>query len=251
MNRKQFTFYESFFRAISRVRRKASRADIYDAICRFALYGQEPEWESLEDTSAIALDLIFPNLQSGRERAAGAFQCNQRRDDLKRSKSRNAPSTLPQRFPDAPLTLPPHEKENENENKIEIETESESEAEGEAAVAGAGVKPPAACVSAYSDFDIFWKAYPKKVGKEKAKSAFEQCGQTLDRLLCALEEQKQSGQWTCDGGRFVPNPVPWLQEGRWEDQLPAQVPKSRGMNPSGRMGQTELAAIEEIMREGG
>lgn len=40
--RTQFTFYESFFKAVSRIKKKADRADAYDAICDYALYGKEP-----------------------------------------------------------------------------------------------------------------------------------------------------------------------------------------------------------------
>ncbi len=36
----------------------------------------------------------------------------------------------------------------------------------------------------------------------------------------AIEVQKQSEQWTKDNGRFIPNPATWLNQGRWEDELP-------------------------------
>lgn len=42
MNRTQFTFYESFYKAISRIKKKADRADAYDVICRYLLYGETP-----------------------------------------------------------------------------------------------------------------------------------------------------------------------------------------------------------------
>ena len=42
MERSQFTFYESFFRAVSRIKKKPDRAEAYDAICAYALYGIEP-----------------------------------------------------------------------------------------------------------------------------------------------------------------------------------------------------------------
>ena len=41
--RTQFTFYESFYKAISRIKKKADRADAYDAICKYALTGIEPD----------------------------------------------------------------------------------------------------------------------------------------------------------------------------------------------------------------
>lgn len=42
MERSQFTFYESFYRAVRRIKKKADRAEAYDAICAYALYGTEP-----------------------------------------------------------------------------------------------------------------------------------------------------------------------------------------------------------------
>lgn len=69
-------------------------------------------------------------------------------------------------------------------------------------------------------FTVFWDAYPRKVGKEAAKKAFAKVSVDLDTLLAALERQKNSAQWVEDGGRFIPNPSTWLNQGRWEDELP-------------------------------
>lgn len=69
--RTQFTFYESFFRAISRIRKASDRAAAYDAICRYALYGEKPDFERLPDSSAIAFELVKPNLDSARRKSEG------------------------------------------------------------------------------------------------------------------------------------------------------------------------------------
>lgn len=69
MNRKQFTFYESFFTAISRIRKKPDRADAYDAIAAYALYGQEPDLDKLPDSAAIAFELIRPTLDASKRKA--------------------------------------------------------------------------------------------------------------------------------------------------------------------------------------
>ena len=39
----------------------------------------------------------------------------------------------------------------------------------------------------------------------------------LNQMLAALEVQKRSRQWQRDGGRYVPNPLTWLNQQRWED----------------------------------
>ena len=69
MDRTQFTFYESFYKALARIRRGSDRARAYDAIVRFALYGEEPDLEALSPDAAIALEVIRPNLAAGRRKA--------------------------------------------------------------------------------------------------------------------------------------------------------------------------------------
>ena len=54
------------------------------------------------------------------------------------------------------------------------------------------------------------KAYQKL----KADSAL------LDKLLNALERQKQSPAWKKDGGQYIPHPATWLNGHRWEDEIP-------------------------------
>ena len=41
--RSQFTFYDSFYRAVRRIRKAADRAMAYDVICAYALTGEEPD----------------------------------------------------------------------------------------------------------------------------------------------------------------------------------------------------------------
>lgn len=72
------------------------------------------------------------------------------------------------------------------------------------------------------DFAVFWKAYPRKESKVQARKGFAKADVRLDMLLQALEAQKQTGQWQSDGGRFIPYASTWLNQKRWEDDLPAQ-----------------------------
>lgn len=69
-NRSQFTFYESFYNALRRIKKKADRADAYDAICAYALFGIEPDMDALPDAAAIAFELVKPNLDSSRRKAS-------------------------------------------------------------------------------------------------------------------------------------------------------------------------------------
>lgn len=73
------------------------------------------------------------------------------------------------------------------------------------------------------DFDAFWKAYPKKVGKLNAKKAWAKAKTKPDlpTLLSAIEKQKQSINWTKDNGQYIPNPATWINGGRWDDEVEA------------------------------
>lgn len=71
-------------------------------------------------------------------------------------------------------------------------------------------------------FDQFWLAYPRKVGKDDARRAFSKrkvSGELLETMLAALGVQCAADAWTREGGRFIPNPATWLNQGRWQDEL--------------------------------
>jgi hypothetical protein len=72
------------------------------------------------------------------------------------------------------------------------------------------------------DFDDFWEAYPKKVGKTAAKRKWDHLKPDMNlkaKILRAVYAQKKSDQWAKDGGQFIPHPATWLNQGRWEDEL--------------------------------
>ncbi len=105
-------------------------------------------------------------------------------------------------------------------------------------------------------FDLFWQAYPKKVGKEAARKAFSRVKAPLESLLTAIERQKCGNQWTTENGRFIPNPATWLNQGRWEDEV-AQAPVGRAAKPGygvqqhhDELDSLERAAVDRLL-EGG
>lgn len=95
------------------------------------------------------------------------------------------------------------------------------------------------------DFELFWNAYPRKVGKQKALKAFRKVKVPVEILLNAIAEQKQSAQWKKNDGEFIPHPTTWLNEGRWEDELAKsnEIPKGA----SGTLGEAELEAIKQLL----
>lgn len=75
-------------------------------------------------------------------------------------------------------------------------------------------------------FADFWRFYPRKVGKDSAWRAWQKIKpdiELLKTMLAVLAWQKQQDDWLRDGGRFVPHPSTWLNQGRWQDE-PSQQP---------------------------
>ena len=75
-------------------------------------------------------------------------------------------------------------------------------------------------VSSDYDFDTFWNAYPRKIGKEKCKNWFKSHKPKHDlvnKMVEAIEKQKNSKQWS--DPQYIPHPYTWLNQGRWEDEL--------------------------------
>ncbi len=66
-----------------------------------------------------------------------------------------------------------------------------------------------------SDFEAFWKVYPKKVAKKEAFKAFKKIKTPVSVLIEAVEKQKKSDQWTRDHGQYIPYPTTWLNQERW------------------------------------
>lgn len=91
-----------------------------------------------------------------------------------------------------------------------------------------------------ADFETFWKAYPKKVGKRAALRAFKALGAErppVAELVEALERHKKAAGWLVERGKFIPHPTTWLNQGRWEDELMPDAPSAEekrlaGIDPS-------------------
>ena len=69
-------------------------------------------------------------------------------------------------------------------------------------------------------FEMFWKEYPKRVGKKYARLVFlklKPTGLLLQKMLMTLQAYKQTEQW--QDIKYIPHPSTWLNQERWEDDL--------------------------------
>lgn len=258
MKRTQFTFYESFYSALSRIKKKADRAAAYDAICQYALYGTEPDIDSLPDAVAIAFELIRPNIDASAKKAAagrnggrnrnpesnpeandkqaesnGQAEGKQEEAGSKQQASGKQTGSKPQA--DAKQTASTTEADRKqeqtgSENEDEKEGEKENEIEDECPPI-----PPKGGEKADAAFGSFWAAYPRKQGKGAARKAFQKARKkaSLETMLSAIERQRRSAQWTRDGGQYIPQPATWLNQERWSDELDAGYQNGGGYDGNG------------------
>jgi len=75
-----------------------------------------------------------------------------------------------------------------------------------------------------SSFDVFWKAYPRKIAKEDARKAYavlmkKKDAPTIERLIESIEAHKRSEAWKKDDGQFIPHPATYIRQGRYDDEI--------------------------------
>lgn len=132
MGRKQFTFYESFFSALRRIRKKADRADAYDAIANYALTGQEPDLDSLPDAAAIAFELIRPTLDASVRKAESGRTGGQRNRKETEQPDGDSPEDKPDAREQNGSMAEANRKQSESKQEADAkQTASEGEKENE------------------------------------------------------------------------------------------------------------------------
>ena len=241
MERTQFTFYESFFKAISRIKKKADRADAYDIICRYALAQEEPNLDCVSDSVAIAFELLRPVLDKAKERAESGKRGGSKGKG--NSESQEATPNETESKTEANGKLPTREKEIEKEKEVEIEIENDS-------VYGASAPMHA----------------PEQQGDESCQKQKRFCRPDVQQVAAYCRErgnqvdaQRFVDYYTANGWRVGKNPMKdWKAAVRtWEKQeggssAPAaprwgkpEIPKGA----SGQLGDAEIDAIRRVLAE--
>jgi uncharacterized protein YdaU (DUF1376 family) len=106
-------------------------------------------------------------------------------------------------------------------------------------------------------FEEFWKNYPRKTGKPVAEKKFKSLkltGQELEKLQAAVKNlaaQAEAGKFTGEKSplQFCPNPLTWLNQGRYLDEPEPQGDNTPQGNQYGTHEATE-AEIAELERQG-
>jgi hypothetical protein len=78
-----------------------------------------------------------------------------------------------------------------------------------------------------TDFETFWKAYPKKKSKLQALRTWEKLAKIrppIEELLAAIARARKSDSWAKAGGQYIPYPSSWLNDGGWMDEEEVDLP---------------------------
>ena len=237
--RKQFTFYESFYKALVKLPVELAQQGAW-IIITYALTGQLPETE-LEPALDVAFTLIKPVLDTARNKAEAISASNKRRA----KKNQSDPNAVPMDVQSVSNIAQEKEKEVENEKEVEVENEVEVEEEIE--------KESYLYISSLSgetageDFERFWNLYPIQLGKQQAWEAWQADPPDMRQMETAIRCWKRSRQWRQENGRFIPRAEKFLKEKHYLDLPRDSVP----MGASGYLGKAELEAIERLMNGNG
>ncbi len=73
------------------------------------------------------------------------------------------------------------------------------------------------------NFAQFWKLYPRKIGKFLANKVWKNIKgdeELFKKIMAAVERQRRSTDWLKDNGAYIPHPSTWLNQRRWDDEVP-------------------------------
>jgi hypothetical protein len=94
-------------------------------------------------------------------------------------------------------------------------------------------------------FDEFWRVYPKQIGEDAARRAFDgvvQAGALSHEVIAGAA--RYAAERRGEDEKFTASPANWLRDGRWKDP-----PKVRQLQARRSGGKTSLATL--ALRHGG
>ena len=185
---------------------------MFRAVVSYGLFGEHNE--TLSASQSAFFSLIQPVLDKSRKKAANRKQIENK----------------------------PERNEEQSAKEYEKEYEKEGDKEQTGRIALFSGKP----------FTAFWEAYPSKIDREGAWLAWKALNPSPEaaaQIMTALEAWKKSGQWTEDGGRFIPGAAKFLSKGYWQTKPPPASKKEIPKGASGELGEAELEAIRRVLAE--
>jgi len=130
---------------------------------------------------------------------------------------------------------------------------SSTQAEAEAEAERSKDNPPTPLKGGASveNFEAFWAQWPahkRKVAKQQCLAKWKtlRCDESIGRIMDALHSAKSSSDWTKEGGEYIPAPIVWLNQRRWE----APTTENQAQTPSLTVpGESTEAYLARVARE--
>lgn len=99
-----------------------------------------------------------------------------------------------------------------------------------------------------SAFAEFWRSWPRhirKANRKKCEHAWRSNGldAKADEILSSLSRWKRSDQWSRDGGQYIPAPLVWLNQERWEVEDIPEASAADGLDPIRELSAEEGVAL--------
>ena len=221
--RKQFTFYVSFYETVAQFKRSADREKFLMAIIEYALFEKSPE--KLPEGCSAAFMSIKPILDKARKRAeagkvGGSSSGKQPEANHKQNETNG--------------------KQPEANRKLEREGDREGDRvreEGEQ--------------TASNLLEKLWQEYPahRRGSLQGLTDKAAMLSLTTDDVIKATENLaawKNSRDWSKDDGQYVPGLTRYITSGMWADK-PKKTELPKGA--SGELGEAELEAIRRVLAE--
>jgi hypothetical protein len=206
---KGFVLYHNYAPKIAKLSDE-ERGRLLMALLVYSETGERPEITGREE---MVFDFIADDVDRDAAKYQAVIQRNQRNAVDAGRKPKNPVDCDENPGESKQIQALPNEGNNKSKTKSKTKTKDNSPS-GESPLPPEGDAPA-------DGFETFWLAYPKKVGKGAAATAWKKAkvGKSLcAEIMEALEKQKRSAQWLNDNGRFIPNPATWINQARWGDE---------------------------------
>lgn len=196
------------------------RGRLLMALFDYAENGTEPDLEGsalmafsfiqaqMDRDAAKYAETVQKRREAGRQggRPAKASESNEKQSEAKKANGFSEKQTKA--------------KKPDNDNVTDNDTVTDTDTDiNNPPISPTGGTPPDAQERRFAEF---WSAYPKKVGKKAALTSWKRLkpdAALFERIMQAVINAKKSEQWIREGGRYIPNPATWINQGRWDDEL--------------------------------
>ena len=228
---KGFTFFKSYYESSLDLATDEERLSLYTAIFEYAFNGKTT---NISGPARAVFLMAKPVIDTSIKKALAGAKGG-------KSKNNNAGSKTEANGKQNGSKTEANGKQNKSDKDI-----GEGKESGEEKESREGKEYE-------SMFEVFWEAFPRKIGKLQAKKEYiKALGNGIDAqvIIDAVKKQKNSEEWNKENGKYVPSPTRWLLEGRWDDVLGGNSDAGNDWENNDRFENTVLSEIFKEERSG-